>query len=248
MSAFVGCYRILTERHGESGLTLRRVGDGTDVLPVPVVGKPYIAIVESVTPGQSLAGEPLRQVTRGFQTRDRFGRTRSETQNGGWTIDGQMVPTKIVIVSDPVSHCQFHWTQFTTDDAVSTEMNTAFVTCGPQTLRYKDLDLFGSLMNTPADGTSTQGDTTTQREHLVPLQIDGVTVNRLRISNSRRDEQGQVKKWSGETWYSLDLKEIIRLGDEESGYEGLTNIRRIDPDPRLFYPPEGYRIEQQPAR
>ena len=225
-----------------------RVGDGTDVVPAPVLDKPYTAIVQTVSHYQSPSGEPMRQVTRGFQARDRFGRIRTETSNGGMTIRGQMAATKVVIVSDPVSHCQFHWTELTTDAVLPAEDRLAFVTCGPQTLRYKEMDLFESIVESIPEGTSTHGDTTTKTEHLAPLQIDGITVNRLRVTNSSRNEQGQDKQWTGETWYSPDLKEVIRTGDEENGYTALTEIHRRDPEPKLFYPPDGYHIEVQPAR
>lgn len=218
-----------------------RVGDGTDVLPAPVIGKPYKATIETMTPYRSLAGESLRQITRGFQARDRFGRTRSETLSGGMEVGGHMVPTETVIVSDPVSHCAFQWIQF--NDGMPLEKPVAMVTCGPQTLRYQDLKLLENFPGTAEDGITTSGDTTTKIEHLAPLQMDGIAVIRLRISNSRRAESGNVTRWASETWYSLDLDEIIRLGDEENGYTALINIRRDDPDPKLFYPPDGYDIE-----
>lgn len=219
------------------------VGDGTDVVPAPVLDRPFTAAVETVTPYQSPIGENLQHITKGFQARDRLGRLRRDSENGAMTVEGQMVKTKVVLVSDPVSHCEFQWTQLTTDVEMPPDMRVAFVTCGPQTLRYKDLDLFASLLDTGNDGTNTRGDTTTKIEHLVPLQIDGLTVIRRRVSNTRLDEHGQVKKWAAETWYSPELREVFRLGTEEDGYEGLTEIRRKDPDPNLFYPPNGYRIE-----
>ena len=127
-------------------------------------------------------------------------------------------------------------------------MHRAFVTCGPQTLRYKELDIFAIIVDTATDGTITHGDTTTKTEHLAPLQIAGLTVNRLRITNWRTNEQGQGKEKATETWYSPELKEDIRIGDEDGGYISLTNILRIDPDSKLFYPPDGFHIELQPAR
>lgn len=71
-----------------------RVGDGTDVLPGPVLDLPYTATIETVHPYHSPTGETLKQVTKGFQARDRLGRTRAETVTGGMEIEGQMVKTK----------------------------------------------------------------------------------------------------------------------------------------------------------
>ena len=89
--------------------------------------------------------------------------------------------------------------------------------CSPQTLRYKDLNFVKGLLGTAEDGTTNRGDTTTKTEPLPPLQISGLAVNRLRVTNSHRTENGDVKRWSDETWYSLDLEEIIRIGNEEDG-------------------------------
>jgi hypothetical protein len=222
-----------------------RMGDGTDVGIAPVLGKPFEATVESMTPYLSPSGERLQQIERGFKARDRFGRTRSETHNGTTMIDGHIVQTEAVIVSDPVSHCNFNWTQPMTDDVMLPGMRIAMVTCGPQTLRYKDLNVFEDILNATVDGITTSGNTTTEIEHLAPMQINGLAVNRLRVTNSYRAEQVGVKRWSVETWYSPYLKEVIRSGDSEDGYESLTDIRRDDPDPKLFYPPDGYKIMLQ---
>jgi hypothetical protein len=219
-----------------------RTGDGTDVISAPVLDKPYKATVETMMHDQSPSDGPLPRIEHGFQARDRFGRTRSETPNGQMTIGEHVVPTEIVIVSDPVSHCDFDWIQPTTNNVMLPGTLTAEVFCRPQTLRYQDWNLAEDLLATIVDGITTSGDTTTQTEHLAPLQIDGLAVARLRVTNSYRTEKGDMKRWSAETWYSPDLKEIIRMSDEESGYTALTNIRRDDPDPKLFYPPEGYEI------
>jgi hypothetical protein len=214
----------------------------------PVVDKPYTAITETVDISKSESGEPSRRITLGFQARDRFGRERIEFLNGFWGVDEQRVPTKTVSVSDPVSHCTFEWTELVTNVPVSTEWKSAFVTCFPQALFYKEFHLIKLLPDPSDDVTSTYGDKTTKTEHLAPLQVDGVKVDRLLVSNTWTDDKGLAKKRSTETWYSLDLQEIIRTGDEESGYEGLKEIRLVDPDPKLFYPPVGYRIEVRPAR
>jgi hypothetical protein len=219
-----------------------RTGDGTDVIPAPVLDRPYEATVETMTPDQSPSGKPLPRFEYGFQARDRFGRTRSETHNGQMGVGEHVVPTEVVIVSDPVSHCDFDWIQPMTGDVMLPGTRTAEVFCRPQTLRYQDWNLAEDILATIVDGITTSGDTITQTEHLAPLQIDGLAVTRLRVTNNSHTEKGDMKRWSAETWYSPDLKEIIRMSDEESGYRALTDIRRDDPDPKLFYPPQGYEI------
>lgn len=222
-----------------------RVGDGTDVAAAPVLDRPYTAVVETMYPSRSVSGETTPYVTYGFAARDRSGRTRSESVTGGMTIGDESIKIKTISVADPVSHCEFEWHEAEGGSPMPSEMQVAMVTCGPRTLRYKDLK---SLFSFPEDGVATRGDTTTQTERLPPLQIDGVTVDRLRVTNSSRDEKGTVKKWVTETWYSHELQELIRQGDEESGYTMLTGIKLADPDPKLFYPPEGWKIEVRAPR
>jgi hypothetical protein len=61
-----------------------------------------------------------------------------------------------------------------------------------------------------------------------------------------------------EIWYSADLKELVemrQIPDPKFAQAGvltdfqLTDIRRTEPDPALFYPPPGYDIHPyiQPA-
>ncbi len=130
------------------------------------------------------------------------------------------------------------------------EMHVAFVTCGPQILRYKELDLFGSMMDQSIDGTTINGDTTTRTEHLSPVHMDGLIVQRLHVTNTSVDEHGQAKTWSSETWYSPELRELIRLIDinDDNNNEGLADINRKNPDPKLFYPPDTYGIDLQPTK
>ncbi len=125
------------------------------------------------------------------------------------------------------------------------EYRVAFVTCGPQTLRYKALDVFSILMNSTL-GTVTQGETTTRTEKPAPLSIDGLTVERLRVTSTGMGKDGKSSTQVTETWYSPELKEVIRIGAEnDNDQSGLVDIQRKEPDPQLFYPPNGYRIEVQ---
>lgn len=223
-----------------------RIGDGTDILPAPVLDRAYTAIVESITPDPTSPGQAPRHVILGLQMRDPRGRTRSESEDGGMTIERKTLKTKLVTVYDPVAHCQFHWTEFVERVEMPPEERVAIVNCGPQTLRYQAFNAFASILESSVDGTTTRGDTETTTEHLPPLQFDGLVIQRLRVSNQRTDEHSVTKTWTAETWYSPELKEIVRLGTIEQGYSGLIEIHRGNPDPNLFYPPDSYRIEQRP--
>ncbi len=219
-----------------------RASDEGDVVFAPVINHPYTAMEGPITPETD---DTSGRQSDSFHARDRLGRTRIDAQSGGFTLGDQEVKTKTVLVSDPVSHCDFEWTQPMTDVEMPLEMRGAHVMCRPQTLHYKDVDTFKLVMEAGPDGISHNGDATTEVKHLAPMKIGGITINRLRVINSRFDEHGQVKNSSDETWYSPELRQIVRQGNEKNGYTGLKNIQLTDPDPKLFYPPDGYRIELQ---
>ncbi len=222
-----------------------RGGEGTDVVFAPVTDHPYTAMSGPITPQTD---DTLGQQSDSFQARDRFGRTRSDSESGGFTLGEQEVKTKTVVVSDPVSHCDFEWTQPMTDVEMPPDRRVASVTCRPQTLLYQDVDIMKLVMEASPDGISHNGDNTTEVEHLAPMKVGGITISRLRVTNNYPDNQGQTKHSSSETWYSSELREIVRQGDEKDGYTGLKNIQLTEPDPKLFYPPNGYSIELRAPR
>ncbi len=222
-----------------------RVDDARDVVPAPVIDHPYTAFSGLITPQTD---DTLRQQSDSFQARDRLGRTRSDSESGGSTLGEQQVRMKTVVVSDPVSHCDFEWLQPMADVGMPPDMRVASVTCRPLTLLYKDVDILKLAMEDMPEGIRHDGGNTTKIEHLAPMKSSGITISRLRVSNSWIDEQGQMKNSSAETWYSLELREIVRSGNEKNGYTGLKNIQLTDPDPKLFYPPDGYRIELRAPR
>ncbi len=209
-----------------------RMGKTADLRPAPVLDRPYTATVEHTTISHTPTGETSRYTTYGLQARDRFGRTREESESGVMGVGGQDVKTTSVVVSNPVSHCEFQWTQLPAGIEVPLKHRNATVGCSAQTVRYQDMNFLGSILDTRADGTSVNGDLTTKTEHLASLQIEGLTMKRLRVSNTLLDVHGQAKEWSTETWYSPELKVMTRLGSEEEGYMAFTKIDRKEPDPR----------------
>jgi hypothetical protein len=217
---------------------------GANERAAPVEDRPFTAKYGIIEPSATTTADSR---STGFRARDRFGRTRSDAENGSMRIGEQEVRTKTVNVSDPVSHCDFYWTEPVVTVDPSPSDRVAYVECGPRALRFKEFNVFKTLMELIPDGTTTNGDTTTKTEHLAPVKRDGLTILRLRVTNSRTDVHGQSKQWSRETWYSPELEELVGLGSDEEGYQGLTSIERKDPDPALFYPPEGYRIELKPS-
>ena len=216
---------------------------GMNETPGPVTGLPYTAISVETSRSKSAHGEVSENVTRNPQARDSLGRTRSESKNGGLGLaDGSFVETYEVIVSDPVSHCNFFWTE-ARPNPPDNDSHVANVTCAPQTLKYADgLTMVKVIEETPVGGTK-HGDTDTLVERLPPLHIDGITVERQRVTNTYTGQPGKPTTSVSENWYSPDLNEVIRLGESDGTGIMLTDIRRVEPDPKLFYPPAGYRIQ-----
>ncbi len=207
-------------------------GDGTDVAFAPVLERPYVAVSE----------------TKDLRARDKFGRTRTEAVTGGETVNGTSFKIKEVSVSDPVSHCQFHWMERVPDRELPAGQRVAFVTCAPLTIRYKESDVYAFIRDNMPNEATTIGDTTTRVEHPRDILVEGLTVQRMRVTNSKTEADGTVTTNVNETWYSPRLRETIRLGGVEDGAMMLSRIEQKDPDPTLFYPPEGYEVEVQKAR
>lgn len=154
---------------------------------------------------------------------------------------GNVVYSREVTVSDPVSHCNFRWFQPWTEPGKP----IARVTCGPRSMRYVQQDTWaGSLVTAPKDkvefgenihseplGTRLFGD----------IRAKGLRQTKI-MENSKTNQSSTMVT---ESWYSEELKEIISMTVEtvpgEITYK-LTDIHRGEPDPALFYPPEGYAI------
>lgn len=220
------------------------LGDGHDVVPAPVLNTPYTATLETTRLQKGSTGEVQEDVTRTLQARDRLGRVRMEVEMNGLPGDSATHRFKLVAISDPVTHCQFRWKEpVPAVAAMPADLRIAYVSCGPQTLRYKDMDLAKVLLESLPDETVTQQGSIIKNEHLAPLHVYGITVDRIRSTHSDLDQNGQTKQWILEQWYSPDLRELIRSGDSEEGFRTLTDIQRSDPNPELFYPPKAFRIE-----
>ena len=209
--------------------------------PGPITGLPYTAVSVETSRSKSANGKVNENVARSPQARDSFGRTRSESKSGGMGLpDGSSADIYTVLVSDPVSHCNFSWDEARPDSPDNSHV--ANVTCAPQTLKYADGLTMERIMEQVPLGQTKHGDTDTVVERLPSLRIDGITVERQRVTNTYTGQPGKSITTVGENWYSPDLKEIIRLVDSDSDML-LTAIHRVEPDPKLFYPPVGYRIQ-----
>ena len=214
--------------------------------PGPITELPYTAVSVETSRSKSANGKVNETVERSPQARDSLGRTRSESRSGAIGLpDGSSANIYTVLVSDPVSHCNFFWDEARPDPPDNSHV--ANVTCAPQTLVYTDGLTMKEIMDHIPLGETKQGDTDTLVERLPPIHIDGIMVERQRVTNTYTSPARKPITTVGENWYSPDLREVIRMGDSDSDML-LTDIRRVEPDPKLFYPPVGYRIELKPSR
>lgn len=199
-------------------------------------------------------GERTKLVDESFQARDGEGRTRNDgARRSRKSLDGsgKMIDVREVSVNDPVSHCSFRWEE----PWVAPTEPAAIVTCMSLTLHYSgsSLDVW-SWANTDER----------KEEHLTPDETDVTeplglrTIEGVRAKGARRTrtvvypQPELLTVIVAEIWYSPELKEMLSLktegtigGKSEAMPEFLLkDIRRDEPDPKLFYPPDGYRIQK----
>jgi hypothetical protein len=184
----------------------------------------------------------------GLQARDAAGRKREEMAVPRPDGHGGVIMTHEVSVNDPVSHCSFRWME----PWVETATPAAFVTCMPRTLHYTEQDIYAdAITSQPQEPTL---DTTDRSEALGTRHIEGFDATGVRRIRTRTvNPNGTTVVLTTEIWYSRELQELLELRQtlEPKAHPGedplpdfkLTQIRREEPDEKLFYPPDGYKIE-----
>jgi hypothetical protein len=202
----------------------------------PVKGAPYEArlVMNGGQPGVSVAQEPL-------YARDSAGRMRSETIQSRLGQDGKPVEVREVEVSDTVSHCGFYWLEPWVNDSVP----TATVSCMPRTLHYNGPAMWASVISMKA---AEEHPSSMETDHNVPLgerSFDGVRavgVRHTRILQPTTPEN--VQTTVAELWASTEMKEVVAMRQEfPDGFQfELRDIKLREPDPKMFYPPAGYKI------
>ena len=217
--------------------------DGTKVsTEAPVKGVPYSAVMFTTYTRQDEAGKTKETTDEGGAWyRDLKGRTRTEEvrPGGHFSADGEVEKSsRQVEVIDPVTHCQFRWTE----PWQATGTPIAQVECMSRTVHYAVQNRFAWLIaQTPS--VDDRGQTVPLGHRLIE-QFDTVGAQHTDSSHSLVTE----------FWYSPQLHELLRFGPVPPNvglptFE-LKNIHLGEPDPKLFYPPPSYRIlkpgEMQP--
>lgn len=216
---------------------------------------PYTATVV-ITDQYESDGKVITHKTSTLLARDSAGRRREEVESGGRVdAQGQMIPTRAITVTDPVSHCDFRWVEPT----IESEKPVALVKCLPRTVRYINqntwADAWKSLFVKETKEQHAANGSALLSESLGTRTFGDAHAEGLRTTATNTDLQtGQVHRAVTEAWYASDINELVQLTFvDESGsgflhnnqipYIELTNIKRVEPASTLFYPPEGFEIQ-----
>jgi hypothetical protein len=216
-------------------------------------GEPYSATLVITYQVRNPDGTTKSVNQSGLQARDGAGRKREEMARPRPDGQGGVIMAHEVSVNDPVSHCSFRWM----DPWVGAGTPTAFVTCMPRTLHYIEQDIYADAVTSQPQEVSSamESDTTDRSEPLGKRQIEGFDATGVRRTRTKTTPGGTTVVLTTEIWYSQELQELLELRQtlqpEAHPGEGplpdfkLTQIHRGEPDEKLFYPPDGYKIEPE---
>ena len=220
---------------------------------IPELGNPYVATLQTTTHFHDPhTGSVTTHTTEVLQARDSKGRKREETEMPRQGADGKIVMAREVTVHDLVAHCTFSWMEPWVVLPQYDQGPIATVTCNPLTAHLRDDNVFARTATTP-EGETQRFNITRKVEHLPPTTQDGLALVATRITNTTKAHDGTQQQMSTDWIYSPELAELIHMSSTVTGSNPagamappdihLINIRRVEPDANLFYPPVGYRIE-----
>jgi hypothetical protein len=209
----------------------------------PVVGAPFsgtsVMSTEISVPGSAPRFSRMRE----FTMRDSAGRTRTEEE---FEVDGMPAALasqmkKQIEVNDVVTHCSFRWVE----PARSEAEKTATVQCLPRTVTLRPDGMESKMSRQMAETDHPYPGVTSQIEPLGEKVIAGVRALGIRVTTTdAHSDAGQPQ--ITEMWWSPEIKEVVEIkpiGDPAGRpTTEMTDIKRQEPDPALFYPPDGYKI------
>jgi hypothetical protein len=212
-------------------------------------GAPYSATLVTIWQLRDPSGETKTLVQSGLQARDAEGRKREEMAMPRPDDHGGVTMAHEVSVNDPVSHCTFRWME----PWVAPGPPKAMVSCMPRTLHYTEQNIYGDAIASQPQQASSTPDTTERSEPLGTRRIEGLEATGVRRTRTRTAAPSGTIALTTEIWYSQELQELLELRQtlEPETQPGplpdfkLTQIRRGEPDEKLFYPPEGYQIDPE---
>jgi hypothetical protein len=187
----------------------------------------------------------------GFQARDGAGRKREEMEMPRPDDHGGTIMAHEVSVNDPVSHCSFRWME----PWVAPGPPRAMVTCMPRTLHFTEQNIYADAIASQPQQLISAPDSSDHSEPLGTRLIEGFEATGVRRTRTGTAAPSGSVVLTTEIWYSQELQELLELRQtlepETQPREGplpdfkLTQIRRGEPDQKLFYPPDGYKIDPE---
>ncbi len=212
-------------------------------------GAPYSATLVTTSQLRDPDGETKTLVQSGLQARDGAGRKREEMAMPRPDDHGGVIMAHEVTVNDPVSHCSFRWME----PWAAPGPPRAMVTCMPRTLHYTEQNIYANAIANHPQQVGSTPDTTERSEPLGTRRIEGLEATGVRRTRTRTAAPSGTIVLTTEIWYSQELQELLELRQtlEPETQPGpladfkLTQIRRGEPDEKLFYPPEGYKIDPE---
>lgn len=227
--------------------------DTGEVYPMHIVtGLPYSGTITMRVRYSDPATGAIKEIVQSnLQARDSAGRTRTELKmeepdpSGGPAVEARQVA-----VDDPVSHCNFAWME----PRVAPIKAIATVTCRPRMLQYVEQNIWARVIDQKATEDHSLPNQTGRSDPLGERSQDHMREVGARTTRRVTDPRtGSASELVMETWYSLDLQEVVAFDNVSSTPTpdapsfNLTDIHRGEPDPDWFYPPAGYRIESSLA-
>jgi hypothetical protein len=214
-------------------------------------GAPYTATLVMTWRLREADGMTKTLVKSGLQARDGAGRKREEMAMSGPDEQGEGITAHEVSVNDPVSHCNFRWME----PWVAPGPPRAMVSCMPRTLHYTEQNIYADAIASQPEQLMPAQDSSDRSEALGTRRIEGFEATGVRRTRSGSAAPSGTVVLTTEIWYSQELQELLELRQslepETQPGEGplpdfkLTQIRRGEPDEKLFYPPEGYKIDPE---
>jgi hypothetical protein len=208
---------------------------------------PYSAMLVTTWRLRDPSGETKTLVQSGLQARDGAGRKREEMAMPRPDDHGGVTMTHEVSVNDPVSHCSFRWME----PWVAPGPPKATVTCMPRTLHYTEQNIYANAVANDPQQVSSPPDSSDRSEALGKRRIEGLEATGVRRTRTSTAAPSSAIVLTTEIWYSQELQELLELRqtlEPETQPDPLPDfklmqIRRGEPDEKLFYPPEGYQID-----
>jgi len=244
------------------GIISSFIGSGISGTP----GHPFSADVIEENDRFLADGNHIHRENHGRIFRDSQGRTRNESEIGGF---GLTKPFVDIMISDPVEgriilldpeRKMATVNQFGKRNSAAPGLglpaqpaNNAAKSNAPAVSPDEPLQ---SLRNTrAAGGTQVLDKLQSSHEDLGATEIEGYTVTGTRFTNTiPAGEMGNDKPitTTNERWFSQDLKMDLlnKFESPESGkrVHRLVNIRLGDPDPLLFQVPADYTVKENPQQ